>query len=650
MKKHRRRLTTKRKRFIMLNSLLVLFLVLGLGYSMLSTNLSILGNITLKTPVCNTNGKLYNVLKCEAENNGLAKEYTGAHHDSFTEEPSKKIYHWYADNDTEGTSILDKNNVIFAGRCWQMIRTTDTGGVKIQYNGEPTLGTSNGKTTYDCGTSRPYHIGGIKTTLSLNGTYLYGTGYTTSVSGSTTTFTLTNTESVQVTSSNAATVIPTLAGKYTCRNTTGTCTNASLYKVDSQSSSYNAYVYRSTYRDSIGTSAFNSNSNSVGDVGYMYNKRYDLGEIPYIWYEPIDGYSEYLIGDDIQDNGDGTVTLIGENVNVISGYTLGTDLSNYLDKYLCMPGHFTRETNTCSDDNYNSIALMQLFPWASEEPELLWGTPIIRYGYGIEADGNSYKLVAKSGEPRTLQYITSYNAYLNGNYSHYTCNNLSGKCDNYYYIFSSDSWNSYYTISISDGKYVSTDLNDTNNILYEMLNASNLNTTNSTIKTTIDSWYENNLLNTSYANLIDTSTIFCNDRSIKSFGGWNPDGGSITADLTFTEYTSTNNLNCNRSLDAFSTTNASAHLSYPIGLMSSPEMNILGNNTVRSTAYGYWLGSPSYFDHDYVYAGGRYVNTAGSFIGSNVYSTYGVRPAVSLRSGTEYSSGDGSMANPYVVG
>ena len=34
---------------------------------------------------------LYDVLKNEAENNGLAKEYTGEHHDSFTEEPSKKM-------------------------------------------------------------------------------------------------------------------------------------------------------------------------------------------------------------------------------------------------------------------------------------------------------------------------------------------------------------------------------------------------------------------------------------------------------------------------------------------------------------------------------------------------------------------------------
>ena len=86
---------------------------------------------------------IYDVLKEEAENGGLAKEYTREHHDSFTEEPSKKIYHWYASNNTEGVEVQNKNNVIFGNFCWQIIRTTDTGGVKLLFNGNP----KNGKCT-----------------------------------------------------------------------------------------------------------------------------------------------------------------------------------------------------------------------------------------------------------------------------------------------------------------------------------------------------------------------------------------------------------------------------------------------------------------------------------------------------------------------
>ena len=131
LKKRRRKLHTRK--IFLLNSILVVFLFLGIGYSLLSTELTIDGSTKVTEYLAPT---LYNVLYKEAKNNGLAKEYTGSHHDSFTEEPSKKIYHWYAKNNQEGTQILDKNNVIFAGHCWQMIRTTDTGGVKMIYNGE----------------------------------------------------------------------------------------------------------------------------------------------------------------------------------------------------------------------------------------------------------------------------------------------------------------------------------------------------------------------------------------------------------------------------------------------------------------------------------------------------------------------------------
>ena len=41
---------------------------------------------------------LYSVLENEAKSNGLAREYTGEHKDSFTKPATKKIYHWLADD------------------------------------------------------------------------------------------------------------------------------------------------------------------------------------------------------------------------------------------------------------------------------------------------------------------------------------------------------------------------------------------------------------------------------------------------------------------------------------------------------------------------------------------------------------------------
>lgn len=118
------------------------------GYIMKSNFLNhfFLFSIIILTTTTSVNAEskyLYNVLKEEAESGGHAKEYTGEHHDSFIEDPSQKIYHWYATNDDEGNQVLEKNNVIFGRFCWQIIRTTDTGGTKIIYNGVSNAGKCN---------------------------------------------------------------------------------------------------------------------------------------------------------------------------------------------------------------------------------------------------------------------------------------------------------------------------------------------------------------------------------------------------------------------------------------------------------------------------------------------------------------------------
>ena len=166
-----RKIVKKRQLFnkkLVLNIILVLFMFLSIGYSTLSTSLNINGNLNVKKYYEPT---LYNVLKKETETGELARKYTGEHKDSFTEEPSQDIYHWYAENDSQGTQVLDKNNVIFAGHCWQMIRTTDTGGVKMIYNGEvennQCLNTRGNHVGYSSYFGRTFH--------NLASQYWYGT-------------------------------------------------------------------------------------------------------------------------------------------------------------------------------------------------------------------------------------------------------------------------------------------------------------------------------------------------------------------------------------------------------------------------------------------------------------------------------------------
>ena len=57
---------------------------------------------------------------------------------------------------------VDNNNVLFANKCWKMIRTTDTGGVKLIYNGE-NKGTTDAPACNNTGAD-------TQITLNINGT------------------------------------------------------------------------------------------------------------------------------------------------------------------------------------------------------------------------------------------------------------------------------------------------------------------------------------------------------------------------------------------------------------------------------------------------------------------------------------------------
>jgi hypothetical protein len=180
-------------------------------------------------------------------------------------------------------------------------------------------------------------------------------------------------------------------------------------------------------------------------------------------------------------------------------------------------------------------------------------------------------------------------------------------------------------------------------MLNDMLYADNVNTNDSSVKRAIDKWYEI-FLKGNQKFLEDV--IYCNDRRLVNDLMFKPTGGSVQNEYTyFYEGKNHGDLSCSATTDKFSVSNSKAKLKYPIGLATSPEMNILNNATVR--AKGYWLGSPYDF-HGY-FARVRDVFYDGYLSSGSVDGNVGVRPAVSLISGTEYVSGDGSTDNPYIV-
>ena len=84
-----------------------------------------------------------------------------------------------------------------------------------------------------------------------------------------------------------------------------------------------------------------------------------------------------------------------------------------------------------------------------------------------------------------------------------------------------------------------------------------------------------------------------------------------------------------------------------MGLLTYPEAYLLDNNNIRKTGQTYWIGSPYTFSYNYV--SGHWSNSTGSLNIRNISTTGGVRPAISLKPGTVYTSGNGSKNSPYIV-
>ena len=184
------------------------------------------------------------------------------------------------------------------------------------------------------------------------------------------------------------------------------------------------------------------------------------------------------------------------------------------------------------------------------------------------------------------------------------------------------------------------------------------NTTNSTIKTIIDNWYKDNL-NTNYGKYLSTTAVYCNDRS--------------TSDNTyFGAYTRLNtnktpSYDCAATEDKFTvdTSTGNGKLTYPIALMTADEVSFAGGlwttnaptwyyyNSAKGSSTGsswWWLLSPNNWNVSLAYVFNvRGPSQPGYLSNDGVYNTFGVRPAISLKSCTQYSTGNGSASDPYTI-
>jgi hypothetical protein len=184
-------------------------------------------------------------------------------------------------------------------------------------------------------------------------------------------------------------------------------------------------------------------------------------------------------------------------------------------------------------------------------------------------------------------------------------------------------------------------------------------TTDSTMKTAIDAWYNTNMT-TQTAKLADVA--YCNDRSnFTDTAGKTPGGGTGTTATYYGAYVrnvtnKTPSLNCPNKSDAFTVadaTNGNASLKYPVALLTADEAAMAGSvyGTKNSNYYlytysDYWLLSPYYYSSstadDFV------VYSSGSLSLNGSQGTFGARPVVSLKSDISVT-GTGLWNDPYIV-
>ncbi len=179
------------------------------------------------------------------------------------------------------------------------------------------------------------------------------------------------------------------------------------------------------------------------------------------------------------------------------------------------------------------------------------------------------------------------------------------------------------------------------------------NTTNSTMKNTLDTWYKNNL--TSYASYLADET-FCSDRSIGSGSGYLITPTTYYGAFNRLYNRRTPSLKCAQDNDKFKVSNESTKLDYPISLLTVDEVAFAGGvyNTSNSNYYLYngqcfWTLTPSYFN-----SGGSQVSVwtvqfSGSLDWYSVATFFGFRSVINLKADTQLTKGDGTALNPYIL-
>ncbi len=328
----------------------------------------------------------------------------------------------------------------------------------------------------------------------------------------------------------------------------------------------------------------------------------------------------------IRRNGDGSVRLIYSGKTTSDTGTATTiGNSQYNSKYW-NPTYVGYKYNEKFSLHENDE--MTGYTWFNNALKYNFGT-----GYTFDESTKKFSL---TGTIKQLTWKDNHDEIVLGNL--YSC--LNTNCNVMYKIadYQSDTIMTVKPISYSSDTYEDTIINSNNSV----------------IKNTIDTWYKNNL--TSYSSYLADET-FCSDRKVNSGSGYLTTGTTTYGAYGRLVLDQLPSLKCTQSNDKFNLSNPEAKLDYPISLITADEVAMAGGvyNTANNNYYLYdgqysWTLSPSRYNSYYSYSGVWYIDSLGS-LGpwNNVTLSFGTRPVINLKSDVVINSGDGTALNPYVV-
>lgn len=468
------------------------------------------------------------------------------------------------------------NNVLFGGYCWKMVRTTETGGVKMIYNGVP----------------------------NNENTPVSGTEYVNVINNSSTPFEF-NSLTLRWTSKNKS--------HYSTSSVIFNIVTSGSYVIKYDVSSENNYDWAWFYKNGTLLKKVSGTNNGTIDLGYITVS--DKIEVKYSKDVSVNRGKDNVVfyiakGTEVKPacNNTGTASQIGTSeFNTVSKSFTG---SGYMYGESILPKSVTMK-NT-------------------------------KYLYGNDVDWDGTKYTLKESYLVSDTWANEYKEVAKK--YHYTCLNTTGVCDSVMYITKYDA-TTVFGIMLNQGDKI-------DDAKRKMLDEKN----DSTIKKTIDGWYEENLHN--YGSYLE-DTIWCNDRNV-TIGSMSGNSADASASLYsyFSGYERNNigknlELSCKNNADKFTVSEkfGNGKLTYPIGLLTADELTLAGNgrkndgaNSYLTTGVYWWTMTPCYYA-----SSSCVMNDNAGIAYNNVSYNNGVRPAISLKAGIDYVSGTGTVSDPYVV-